>query len=130
MYYNLAKKEIFPESCKNHGLKQLSRGQKRNLVLGFPETFIILGKSTFPPHPQSMSFTWDGLANVKINRQPLKNLRKTAAPPLPHPAVDSSCRNRFWVSRKPLKPVGKSMVLNVELVWLRRTANSPTCNAR
>ena len=57
-------------------------------------------KSRFPAQPLSTSFTRDGLANVKINRQPLENLRKTATPRLPHTAIDSSCRNWFWVSQK------------------------------
>ena len=44
MYYNVARKNTDPESCKNQGLEQLSRGQKKYVVQGFPETLQILGK--------------------------------------------------------------------------------------
>ena len=44
MYYNLARKKTDPESCKNQGLEQLSRGQKKSVLHGFRETLENLRK--------------------------------------------------------------------------------------
>ncbi len=101
---------------QNQGLEQLLRCQKNNVLQGFRQTLKTLRKindSSAAPVPD---IHVERPANVKNNHQPLKTLGKTATQPLSYPAVHSSGRDRCRVSQKPLKSLGSSMILEVELV--------------
>ena len=103
---------------------------KKLVVHGFPETLKIIGKINVSRTAPVHEFHVGRPGQRKIQPPTVKNLRKTATPPLPNPAVDSSCSNWCTVSLKPLDSLGNSMILNVELVWLGRTANWSTCDAQ
>ena len=91
MYCIPAKKELKPKSCKNHGLEQLLRGQKKSVLHGFRETFENLRKINNPSAVPVPEIHVERPGQWKKQPPTIENPWENS-----YPAIVIPCRPRSW----------------------------------